>query len=108
MAREHGELAFHLETARDAIDHAVLEQELAPLEALGELLPDRRLDDARAREADERAGLRDVDVAEEREARRDASGRGMEQHAEERDPRVAQPLARGDGLRHLHEREDAL
>ena len=47
----------------------------------GQLLADGALDDARAGEADERLGLGDVHVAEEREARRDAAGRRMEQHA---------------------------
>src|SRR5262249_34406609 len=36
----------------DRVDDAVLEQELRPLEPLGQLLPDRLLDDARPREPD--------------------------------------------------------
>ena len=44
----------------DHVEHAVLEQELAALEALGQLLADRLLDDARAGEADQRLRLGDV------------------------------------------------
>src|SRR5688572_1288739 len=46
------------------VEHAVLDQELAALEALRQLLPDRLLDDARAREADERLGFGEVEVAQ--------------------------------------------
>src|SRR5690606_19880073 len=60
VPHDEGDLAAHLEAARDAVEHAVLEQELAPLEALRELLADGRLDDARTGEADERVGLGDV------------------------------------------------
>ena len=47
----------------DHVEHAVLEQELAALKALGQLLADRLLDDARAGKADQRLRLGDVDVA---------------------------------------------
>jgi hypothetical protein len=48
----------------DEVDHPVVAQELRALEAVWQLLADRLLDDARAREADERAGLGDVQLAE--------------------------------------------
>jgi hypothetical protein len=44
----------------DQVEHPVLEQELAALEALGQLLADRLLDDARAGEPSERLRLGDV------------------------------------------------
>ena len=45
-ARDRG---LHLAAVDDEVEHAVLDQELAALESLGQLLPDRLLDDARAR-----------------------------------------------------------
>ena len=65
----------------DHVQHAVLEEELAALEALGQLLPDGLLDDARAGEADQRLRLGDVHVAQHGEARGHAAGRGIGQHA---------------------------
>src|SRR5690606_33501122 len=47
----------------DHIHHAVLVEVFGALEALGQLLADGLLDDAGAGEADEGAGLGDVDVA---------------------------------------------
>ena len=108
MAHDGGDLALHLEAARDAVDHPVLEQKLAALEALGELLADGGLDDARSGEAHEGLGLGDVHVTEEGEAGGDAAGRGMEEHADEWHVGVAEALARGHGLGHLHEAQDAL
>ena len=71
--------ALHLAAIDDEVEHAVLEQELAALKAFGQLLANRLLDDARAGEADERARLGDVQIAEHREARRDAAGRRIGQ-----------------------------
>ena len=69
---------------------------------------DELLDDARAGEREQRAGLRDQDVAERREARHRAAGRRVGEDAEERQPRLVQLVDRGDGLRELHQREDPL
>src|SRR5213594_3987977 len=64
-----------------AVDHgvekAVFEQEFGALKAFGEFLADGLLDDARARKADERAGLADVEVAQHGEAGGDATGGGI-------------------------------
>ena len=77
------------------------------LEAFRQLLADRLLDDARAGEADDRAGLGDVDVAEHRVGRGDAAGRRIGQHDDIGQPRLAQ-TPHGDGrARHLHQREHA-
>ena len=54
----------------DHVEHAVLEQELGALEALGQRLADGLLDHARSREADERARLGEDDVAQHGEAAR--------------------------------------
>ena len=48
---------FQLFARHDHVDHAVLQQIFRALEALGQLLADGLLDDARAGEADDRAGL---------------------------------------------------
>ena len=45
------------------VDHAVREEILGLLEALGQLLADRLLDHARARKTNERTGLGNVHVA---------------------------------------------
>ena len=55
----------------DHVDHAVLEQVFGALEAFGQSLADGLLDHARAGEADERAGLGDLHVAEHRVGGRD-------------------------------------
>ena len=85
---------LHLAPIDDQIEHAVLEQELAALESLGQLLPDRLLDDARAGEADERLRLRDVHVAEHREARGHAAGRRIGQDRDVGEPRAIEPRQR--------------
>jgi hypothetical protein len=46
----------------DGVQHSVLQQKLAALEPFRQLLADGLLDHARAGEADERAGLGDVQV----------------------------------------------
>ena len=60
---------LHLAPIDDQIEHALLEQELDSLKALGQLLTDRLLDDARPGEADQRLRFGDVQIAEHREAR---------------------------------------
>src|SRR5947207_11159014 len=70
-ARQRG---FQLAAVDDQIEHAVVEQELAALEPFGQLLADGLLDDARSGEADECLRLRDVEIPEHRETRRDAAG----------------------------------
>ena len=85
----------------------LLEQELAALESFRQLLPDRLLDDARAGEADQRFRLGDVQVAEHREAGRDAAGRRIGEHRDVRQPRAIEPRQRAADLRHLHQRQRA-
>src|SRR3546814_8999122 len=65
----------------DHVDHPVIEQIFGALEAFGELLADRILDHALAREADQRLGLADLDIAEHLIAGGDTAGRRIgEQH----------------------------
>ena len=85
-AQRVGDRRFHLAPIDDEVEHALLEQELAALESLGQLLPDRLLDDARSGEADQRLRLGDVEIAEHREARGHAAGRRIGQHRDEGQP----------------------
>ena len=73
-AQRAGQRRLHLAPIDDQVEHAVLEQELAALEAVGQLLADGLLDDARTGEADQRLRLGDVQVAQHREAGGDAAG----------------------------------
>ena len=54
----------------------MLQQKFAALETFRQLLPDALLDDARAGETDERAGLADVQIAQHGEAGGDAARGG--------------------------------
>ena len=45
------------------VEKSVLQQKFGALEARGQLLPDGLLDHARAGEADQRAGLGDIQIA---------------------------------------------
>ena len=91
----------------DQVEHAALEQELAALEAVGQLLADGLLDHARAGEADQRLRLGDVQVAEHREARGDAAGRRIGEDRDVGQPRAIEPRQRRRDLRHLHQRQRA-
>jgi hypothetical protein len=83
----------------------VLEEELAALESIGELLADRLFDDARPGEADERSRLRDVQIAEHGEARRHAARRRIRQHGDVGEPRPIESREGGADLGHLHQRQ---
>src|SRR5882672_23316 len=83
-AKRVGDRRLHLAPIDDQVEHAFLEQELAALKSLGQLLPNRLFDDARAGETDERLRLGNVEIAEHGEARRDAAGGGVGEHREER------------------------
>ena len=80
----------------DEVEHAVVEQELGGLEAVGERLPDRLLDHLRPGEADVAARLGDEDVAERRERGADAAVGRVGQHDDVEDPLLVQP-ARSPG-----------
>src|SRR5262245_42839645 len=90
QAEAPGERLLQLAPVDHHVEHAVLKQELGALEARGQLLPDRLLDHARTREADQRARLGHVEIAEHRERSRDAAGGGVGQHAHEGQPRLVE------------------
>src|SRR2546425_1152484 len=112
LVGEEGEnAAEHLLEVAPLDDHvelSVRQQELRALESLGKRLTDRLGDDRRPGKADQRARLGEDDVAEHREARRDAAGGGIGEDRNVRQPAGAEPLERGRGLGHLHQGEDAL
>ena len=89
------------------VDHAVLDQIFGALEAFRQFLADGLLDDARAGEADQRAGLGDLHVAQHGVGGGDAAGGRIGEHDDVGLLRLAQHLHRDRGARHLHQREDA-
>ena len=84
------------------------QQVFGALEALGQLLAHGLLDHARAGEADQRAGLGDLDVAQHGEAGGDAAGGGVGQHDDERQTGVLDQARGDDRARHLHQADRAL
>ena len=106
-AEDAGDEVLHLASIDDDVEHAVLEQKLAALESFGQRLADGLLDDARAGESDEGFRLGDVDVAEHREARRDAAGRRIGQDRDVGELRAIQTGQAGADLGHLHQRQRA-
>ena len=85
----------------------MLEQVFGALEAFRQLLAHRLLDDARAGEADQRAGLGDLDVAQHGEARGDAAGGRIGQHDDVGQARFLHQLDRDGAARHLHQADHA-
>ena len=79
-AHSRATVRLQLMAVHHHVDHAVLLQIFGALEAVGQLLADGLLDDARPGEADERAGLGEMDVAEHGVGRRDAAGRRIGEH----------------------------
>ena len=107
-AAQLGQRRAQLVAMHHHVDHAVVEQIFGSLEAVGQLLADGLLDHARAGEADQRAGLGDVHVAQHRIGGGDAAGGRIGQHDDVGPLGLAQHLHRHRGARQLHQREDAL
>ena len=103
-----GEAAAQGGAVDDEIDHAVIEEELGGLEAVGQFLLGDLLDDARSGEADEGAGLGHDDIGDGGVAGGDAAVAGIDQQGDVRHARFAQPGEGGDGFGHLHEGEESL
>ena len=99
--------AFHFAAIDDEVEHPVLEEKLTALKSLGQLLANRLLDDARAGEANQRSRLRDVQIAEHREARRHASRGRVGQDRDVRKVLLIEPRQRRADFRHLHQRQRA-
>src|SRR5947207_13254483 len=98
-----GDKRLELLAVDHGVEEAVFEQEFGALKAFGEFLADGLLDDARARKADERARLADVEVAEHGEAGGDASRGWISEHGDVRELFVIKPCESGRDLGELHE-----
>ena len=92
----------------DRVEVAEAEVLLGKPEVVGQLLLRRLLHDSRPGESDQRAGLRDRDIAERGERREHARGRRMRHHRQHRQPGVVQILDGAHRLRQLHQRQDPL
>src|SRR6185312_3146633 len=77
-----GDIPLHVGAFDHGVQKSMLQQKLAALETFGKLLADGLLDHARAREADERARLADVEVAQHGEAGGDAARGRVRQYAD--------------------------
>src|SRR5712664_3072247 len=75
-----GDERFKFLAVDDSVEETVFEQEFGALKAFGEFLANGLLDDARAGESNERAGLANVEVSEHREAGGNAAGGGIGEH----------------------------
>ena len=84
------------------------EQELGRLKPLRQFLADRLLDNARSCKSDERARLRDIQVAEHGEARGDAARCGVRKDGDVGLFHFVEPCERGADFRHLHQANGAL
>src|SRR6266446_4624501 len=91
----------------DGVEKSMLEKELGALESFGELLANGLLDDAGAGEADECAGLRDVEIAKHGEAGSDAAGGGIGEQRNVREFFLVELGERGGHLGKLHEADGA-
>jgi hypothetical protein len=96
-------LRFHLAAIDDQIEHAMLEEELAALEPIWQLLPNGLLDNAGPCIADQRARLGDIQVTEHRKARRDTACGWVGENRNVGNALLIESCERGTNLCHLHE-----
>ncbi len=111
QALQHGQAPGHgvaqFAAVADEVHGALGLQEFGTLEAFRQRHAHRGFDHARPREADERLGLGDHDIAHEGETGRDATHGRVGQHADVGQALLGQPRERRIGLGHLHERQQA-
>jgi len=79
-----------LEARHHGVQHAVLEEKFASLEAFGQFLPDGLFDHARAREADQRARFGNIEIAQHGVACGDAARGRVGQDADEGEARFVE------------------
>src|SRR5260370_4535788 len=75
-----GDKGFEVLAVDDGGEKAVLEQEFRALESFGEFLANGLLDDARTSKSNERAGLANIEVAEDGETGGNATSGGIGEH----------------------------
>src|SRR6266568_4287989 len=97
----------HLATIDDGVDHAVLQKKLGSLKVLGQLLPDRLFDHARAGETYESFRLSQDQITEHRKTCSHASGSWICQHRDKWQVSFFQSRQRRGYLSHLHQRQHA-
>ena len=90
------ELGAHFGAGDDGVDLALVEEELGPLEALGEFLLEGGGDHARAGEADQGAGFGQGDVADAGEGGRHAARGGVGHDADREAAGLVEPV-QGEG-----------
>src|SRR3989441_3772785 len=98
-----GDVGLQVFARDDGIEKAVLQQELGGLKTLGQLLANGLLDDARAGETDQRAGLGDVQITQHGVAGGHAAGGGVGEHGYVRHARLVQAGQRRRNLGELHQ-----
>src|SRR5277367_1330005 len=91
----------------DGVEETVFEEEFGGLKTFGKFLADGLFDDARAGKTDERAGLRNIQIAEHRVAGGDASGGGVGEYRNERELRFVQAPERRGNFCELHQTDNA-
>ena len=90
------------------VEKSVLQQKFRRLKSLGKFISHRLLDHARPGEADQRARLGNVDVAQHGVTRGDAACRGVCQNGNERQANFVEARERGGNFRELHQADRAL
>src|SRR5260370_20695770 len=91
----------------DGVEETVFEEEFGALKSFGEFLADGLLDDARAGETDERAGIGGVELAEHGEAGGGTAGGGIRKPADVSPLFVVHPSADGGTSGELHAADGA-
>ena len=97
---------LQLATVYHGIQHSMLKQKFAALEALRQLLSDGLLNHARAGKSDERARLGNVQIAKHGEAGRDAAGGRVGEDAEIRNGFIVHLGQTGRDFCQLHQAGD--
>ncbi len=101
MFKHAADAVAHVAPVDNHVHGTVFELELAALEALGQGLAHGLLNDARTGEANERARLGHVQIAQHRQTRRHAAHGRIGHDGDVRQSRVGQPRQGRAGLGHL-------
>src|SRR5277367_2101295 len=102
-----GDVRLQFLARNDGVEETVLEEEFGGLKTFGQLLADGLFDHARAGKTDERAGLRNIQIAEHRVTGGDATGGGIGEDGNERELGFVHAAERRGNFRELHQADDA-
>src|SRR5580704_12533052 len=89
-----GDVRLQFLARDDGVEESVLEEEFGGLKTFREFLADGLFDHARAGKTDERAGLRNIQVAEHRVTGSDAASGGIGEDGNERELGFVHPAER--------------